>query len=161
MVPALPKALSAWAQLLGSGQPRNRKQPRGGKENRYAAAGSRGLSTVLHRHVPTVACRPAVLRWPLRSPSVAVAEPTDSGTGTRRAQPGTAAASRAGSTCTQSKGIHTGERSAAAQPTPGLRSPLSILPAPGTVPSDREGGQPSSPIALAGHPSFLAVFREV
>lgn len=45
------------------------------------------------------------------------------------------------------RAVHARERSAAAQP---------ILPAPGTVPSDREGGQPSSPIALAGHPSLVA-----
>lgn len=55
------------------------------------------------------------------------------------------------------RAVHAWERSAAAQPSPGLRSPLSILPAPGTVPSDREGGQPSSPIALAGHPSLEAI----
>lgn len=72
--------------------PPNRKQPRGGKEQRYAAVGSRGLSTALHRHVPTVPCRPAILRWSLRSPGTAVAEPTGSGTGTRRARPAAAAA---------------------------------------------------------------------
>jgi len=129
----------------------NRKWPRGGKENRYAIAGSQGLSTVLHCHVPTAPRRRAVLRWPLCSPSMAVAEPKDSGASSVRVQPATAAASPCLLHVPTEQGL------SVSGSTPGLCSPLSVLLAHGMVPSDREDGQPSSPVTLAGHPFLLAV----